>query len=121
LALAEGEKIYPQGVRWAEEMAEGGVFCGQLSGAIYFYSSLPVLRIDLMNQKELVVLLQTLQASGRQARAVLFPFEERVYPRVFPNVLQKIAEKEGLSLWQLSLPENPPATSAPQSERPRPF
>ncbi len=104
LRLARDEAVYPQGVTWAEEVAgrEGMVFCGQLSGSVYFYSPLAVFRVDLASKEELKQVLTVLQQRGLHAYAVLFDFEARVYPRVFPGMFKKVGERGRLSLWRLS-------------------
>lgn len=107
LQLARDEAVYPQGVAWAEEVAgrEGVIFCAQLSGSVYFYSPLAVFRVDLARKEELEQVLTTLQQRGLQAYAMLFDFEARVYPRVFPGMFQKLGERGRLSLWRVSWPE----------------
>lgn len=107
LPLARDEAVYPQGVAWAEEVAgqEGVIFCGQLSGSVYFYSPLAVIRVDLARKEELKQVLTMFQQRGLHAYAMLFDFEARVYPRVFPGTFEKLGERGRLSLWRLSWTE----------------
>lgn len=104
LPAAAGENIYREGVAWARQNLKQDtvLFVGQLSGAVYFYSSRPLVRADLISESELEKALTLVEQAGKEAYAILFDFEARVYPRVFPNLYHKVMEWRRLSLWRIT-------------------
>lgn len=90
------------------------VVSGQTSGALYFYTDLPVLRWDFINATDFARYSALAQKTGTPLYAALFNTEETAAfgPDRCPGEWTKISTHQSISLWRLIAAAPPPATAA---------
>jgi hypothetical protein len=72
-----GEKIYPDAALWARDHVPGNsiIICSGFSGAIYYYTDLPIVRWDGFAADKAKAFLDAASAQNRPLYAILWPYE----------------------------------------------
>ena len=99
LLMKSFQEPYAAAGEWARANLPRGsaVAAMHLSGTLYFYSDLPILRWDLISTEDVAALRRTLTASGRSIYAMVHPFEGDAKLREqFPWRWEKVTEVEGV-------------------------
>jgi hypothetical protein len=101
--LARGERVYPEAVALAQERLrpEDVLFASQCSGSVYFYSDRGLVRQDLLRERDLLRLLERIEQEGRQAFLLLLGGETLDFPRRYPFLVEKTAERGPVSLYRI--------------------
>jgi hypothetical protein len=103
LLMKSFQHPYAAAGEWARSNLPTGsaVAAMHLSGTLYFYTDLPIVRWDLITPADVTALRQTLSASGRKLHAMVHPFEGDTQLRErFPWTWEKIAEVEGVAVYR---------------------
>ncbi len=99
LLMKSFQEPYAAAGEWARANLPQGsaVAAMHLSGTLYFYSDLPILRWDLISTEDVAALRRMLTGSGRSIYAMVHPFEgDATLREQFPWRWEKVTEVEGV-------------------------
>jgi hypothetical protein len=99
------ELDYADSCRWARDHLPPNaiVACMAASGAIYYYTGLPVLRWDQISAEDFARYAPAAAAAGRPIYALLFAVErEEALQRRMPGRWEKLADFRGAAIWRLT-------------------
>ncbi|HEY1107525.1 MAG TPA: hypothetical protein VGE76_02795, partial [Opitutaceae bacterium] len=71
------------------------------SGAMYFYTTMPIIRSDLVEVEEFARYIAPTRAAGRAIGAVVFNFEEEQWRARCPGNWKKIGGHANVNFWLL--------------------
>lgn len=96
------------GASWANENIpkDALVACLQVSGSLYFYTDLPIMRYDMLGDGDFDRYAAAMKKMGRPIFAVLFRYEEEeALQRRMPGQWKKLVEKNEVSTWRYLGPD----------------
>ncbi len=101
--IAAGDESYKHGIALLEAVVSPGdvLMAMQCSGAVYFYTNHGIARYDLMGELDLQRFLEKAEKEGRRVYMLLWRSETFDFPKRYPFLVEKIAEKGQASLWQV--------------------
>jgi hypothetical protein len=102
--LPAREVEYPQGVAWMARQVppNAAIACFQTSGAVYAYSSFPVIRYDILDRDSAGRLARELQAHRTPVFALLFEFEVPAFRERYGDAFVELGRSGRSSLWRLN-------------------
>lgn len=101
--VGASEDVYPLAIAWAEGRvpANAALMAMQTSGAVYFYGRLPIVRYDLLGDRDYARFLADARAAGVPLYALLFRIDRLEFERRWPTDWQRVGGLEEASLWRL--------------------
>ncbi len=102
LNIPVGEAHYLHAANWARDHLppESAVFCMQVSGALYFYTPLMIIRWDQVLVARMTELFAVLQMEKRPVYAVLYDFEKADALARLGGEWKKVATVGNATFWQ---------------------
>jgi hypothetical protein len=102
--IPRGERFYLDTAEWAKARLPPGaaVFCMQVSGALFYYTDLQLVRWDQVQADRVAALLARLQAQHRPVYAALYDFEEADFRSRIGGHWEKLATVGNTTFWKLS-------------------
>jgi hypothetical protein len=93
-SLRSSEQIYPDAALWARNHAPSNamIICSGFSGAIYYYTDLPIVRFDGFAPGKARAFLGAASAQSRPLYAILWPYELDDARRLVDGNWKKVAE-----------------------------
>lgn len=105
MGIKKSDERYVEAATHAKQNLPGDaiVACMQMSGSLYYYTNLRLVRWDLLNAKEhrAETLYTELRGRGFQLYALLFPFEVEDAQRQLPGEWEKLEDISGITLWMI--------------------
>jgi len=103
LGMARGETVYRDASRWAASSLPSGslLVAMQMSGALKYYTGLPIVRWDSIDPGRFQALRQSLEAHGLHWYALLWPFEATDFRKRLPGPWTRIGVWRDIGLWRL--------------------
>jgi hypothetical protein len=103
LGMARGEAVYRDASLWAASTlpADSLVASMQMSGALKYYTNVPIVRWDLVDAARFQDFRQTVESRGVRWYALLWPFEEAEFQKRLPGRWTRIGASRDIGLWRL--------------------
>jgi hypothetical protein len=102
-SLREGQAVNVESSYWADRMLppQSLIVCSEMSGALDFYTTRPLLRWDLLPPEHWPMLSKRVQESGYQLYALLMSHEVEPAQQVMPGRWFRQDHLKQISLWRI--------------------